>query len=219
MTLKGVSEYNSDQWTSIQAIRKVLNGLHPTALEQLRQSVQPYLRFRDEVKEYQERYFSAICRETCFDTGLSACCSFESIITFFADHVITVLSSKPEDVDSVIQVLERPNNSGKCVYLGENGCLWRVPPVSCAMFFCDDAKKTVFSRRPEADALWEALREKEKDYTWPTKSVLFDELEDFFLQRGAQTRHMFFHFSPGLLRLKAEAGLKSRFVAQERPME
>jgi hypothetical protein len=210
MTTTDVSEYNSDQHNSFLEIRKVLSGLSSPTLEHLRRSIEPYLRFREEVKAYQDRFFGAICKKACFDTRLSACCSFESIITFFADQVVTAITSTEDEVTRIIETTARPNHTGKCVYLGEAGCIWKVPPVSCAMFLCDAAKQEGFAESPEAEPIWRELQEKEKEFTWPTKLVVFDELEDFFLHRGVRSRHMFFHTSPGLLRLKAKAGLKSR---------
>ncbi len=200
-------EYNSDQWMSFQAIGKTCEALSPSALAELRESIQPYLRFRRKVEDYQGSYFASLCRETCFETGLSACCSFESIITFFADQVVAYLLASPARMDTILRTLERPNTTGKCVYLGESGCLLPVRPISCSMFFCDTAKTTAFGAHPEAEPIWRELLEEEKGYTWPTQPVLFDDLEDFFMHRGAESRHMFFHRSPGLLHIKAEAGM------------
>ncbi len=211
MSAIDMSEYNSDQWKSFQEVKKVCAGMSAASLDRFLSGIQPYLDFRKEVEEYQDRYFGALCREACFTTGLSACCSFESIITFFADQAIAYLLSSPEEREEILRVLERPNTTNKCVYLGANGCLWPLRPVSCSMFFCDTAKRKVFDENPEAEALWELLREKEKAFTWPTQPVLFDEIEDYFIHRGAGSRHMFFHRSPGLLRMKEKAGIKSRF--------
>jgi hypothetical protein len=45
---------------------------------------------------------------------------------------------------------------------------------------------------------------KEKQFTWPAKPILFDELEELFLQSGLQSPLMYCHLSPGLLRVKAQ---------------
>jgi hypothetical protein len=37
--------------------------------------------------------------------------------------------------------------------------------------------------------------------------LLFDEIETFFMLRGADSPHLYFHRSPGLLRVKKRAGL------------
>jgi hypothetical protein len=41
-------------------------------------------------------------------------------------------------------------------------------------------------------------------YTWPSRPVLFDKLEELFIQEGFDSPIMYFHHSPGLLRLKAK---------------
>jgi hypothetical protein len=192
-----MSEYNRDQWMSFQSIQKACAKLDPSQLQELRENLQPYLHFRRELEEYQCRYFGPICRESCFETYLSSCCGFESIITFFADQVITFLLSTPEEIAALSKALERPNKTGKCVYLGENGCIWRVRPISCAMFLCDQVKKIVFERHSEAKSLWKDFQEQEKEYNWPTKPVLFDELEKYFLPLGVESPHLYFHRSPG----------------------
>jgi len=202
-----VSEYNRDQLISFQAISKVLEQLSPTETGRLEEMIQPYLAFRRRVDMYAAEYFQAFCGRACFETGLSACCGFESIITFFADQVITVLTSQTKDLVTLFETLRKPNDTGKCVYLGPKGCIWRVRPVSCAMFFCQDAKENVFRANPEAESLWKMLIEEERGYTWPTTTVLFDEVEKYFLRFGVESPHLYFHKSPGLLKLKSESGV------------
>ena len=55
-------------------------------------------------------------------------------------------------------------------------------------------------------AEWERLCRREKRYTWPTRPVLFDELEALCIEAGLKSPLMYFHRSPGLLRLKARKG-------------
>jgi len=208
--LDHVGEYNRDQWISFDAIRTACAGLPASEIEALRKSMQPYLDFRRSLDEFHSEYFCGFCQESCYQTHLSACCGFESIITFFADQVISWLLSSPEERAAIFHVLEQPNKTRNCVFLGREGCLWHVRPISCAMFFCEQAKAAVFGEKPEGEVLRRAFRRQEKDYTWPTKPVLFDTLEAYFLELGVESPHLYCHRSPGLLRLKARAGLVSK---------
>jgi len=146
-----------------------------------------------------------VCTETCYQSLYSACCTREGITTFFADVVINVLISPDEAVDALLQVLGLPNPGLKCVYLGARGCLWRLKPIVCAMFVCEQARKTVFHEEPGALKAWEGLRRRSKRYTWPNRPVLFDGLETYFIEKGYESSLMYCHNSPGLLRLKAHA--------------
>lgn len=202
-----VSEYNRDQRITFQAIREACAKLSPPEMEELQERMRPYLAFRHEVENYQSRYLESICRQSCYETGLSACCGFESIITFFADHVITLLVSREQEMEEIFHILDQPNRTGKCVYLGKGGCLWKVRPISCAMFFCKRLKADFIEKNPEAEPLWKELQSREKEYTWPDKPVLFDDLEKYFMRFEVKSPHMHFHQSPGLVRLKAESGL------------
>jgi hypothetical protein len=200
-------EYNRDQWTTLDSVRQACEALGATQIEQLRDRLGHYLSFRSRLDGYFIGYFLKTCQRSCFETNLSACCGFESIITFFADHVINFLLSTSDEISALHRVLLRRNDTGKCVYLGERGCVWRVRPISCAMFLCDKAKNLVFAEQPDAETLWRTFQAQEKEYTFPTKPVLFDELENFFLEKGVKSPHLYFHQSPGLLRLKSKAGL------------
>jgi hypothetical protein len=75
------------------------------------------------------------------------------------------------------------------------------------MFYCEQAKVAVFADAPEAAAIFEELRLLEKRFTHPDQPVLFDDLERHFRRKGLQTPQMYYHFSPGLLRLKAKGGI------------
>jgi len=202
-----MSEYNRDQWHGLTAIRDALGQMTEEEVEALRASLSPYLEFRRGLAGFHARYFHDYCRRACYETGLSACCGFESIITFFADQLITRLLVTKAEMDLLVQVLKRPNTTGRCVFLGAQGCRWRLPPISCAMFYCEQAKASVFADAPEAAAIFEELRLLEKRFTHPDQPVLFDDLECHFRRKGLQTPQMYYHFSPGLLRLKAKGGI------------
>ncbi|SMC19141.1 hypothetical protein SAMN02746041_00619 [Desulfacinum hydrothermale DSM 13146] len=202
-----MSEYNAEQRNSLEAIAAGLARMCKEEVEALHRDIQPYLDFRARVDAFQEEYFSRLCAESCFVSGRSACCSFESIITFFADLVIAWLLADEKAKAGILKALESPFRSDRCVYLGPKGCILPLRPVSCALFFCSDAKEEIFFRWPKAKALLETLREEEKKFTWPDRPVLFDHIEAQFLRLGVDSRHMYFHKSPGLLLVKKEAGL------------
>lgn len=204
------SDYNQDLLISFRAIAAIFGNLSASHIAQLKGQISAYLDFRQALERFHFQYFEPTCRESCFETELSACCSFESIIIFFADQVINFLNSEPEEIAAILRVLERPNNSGKCVFLGNEGCMWRVRPVSCATFFCDQAKKKVFAEHPEAESGLKNLQKQEEEFTWPVKPVLFDEIEKYFMNLGVESSHLYFHKSPGLLQLKARAKAKSK---------
>jgi hypothetical protein len=203
MKMEPVSEYNRDQLVGFEKVREGLCKLDNQEIQELRTAIAPYLEFRARLAEFNARHFTALCRETCFLTSVSACCGFESIFTFFADQVITALCTNSTDQEAMLALLSRPNHSRHCVYLGESGCTWKVPPIGCAMFFCDTAKNQVFKGSPAAESEWSRLRELEKEFTQPTRPVLFDWIEVLFRRAGIDSPHMYFHKSPGLLRMKA----------------
>jgi hypothetical protein len=75
------------------------------------------------------------------------------------------------------------------------------------MFLCDRATNAVFDATPAARTQWERLREQEKRFKWPDRPVLFDYLERVFIDRGYRSTLMHLNLSPGLLRVKRNAGL------------
>jgi len=201
-----MSEYNRDQWEALLMVQRCLEGLPDLEIERLRASVGPYLQFRSEVSRFQREFLSEICTQACFATRQSACCNRDGIATFFADVVINALCSSSEDLALLQRALKNDPGGFKCVYLGEKGCVWRLKPIVCEMFLCDRAKAAV----PEGDRnrgdRWQELLRKEKKFTWPDKPILFDDLEELFLQAGLKSPLMYCHFSPGLLRVKAQRG-------------
>jgi hypothetical protein len=197
-------EYNRDQSEAIQMVRRHLSKLSKVQLERLRRRVRPYLRFRDDVADFQKQYFSEVCTQKCFTSQTSACCGREGIATFFADVLINVLLCKGEEVEGLLQTLSQDTGGFKCVYLGEKGCLWRLKPIVCEMFLCEHARDTVLGNDEALRDQWEKLRGREKRYTWPSGPVLFDELEEIFIRAGLDSPLMYFHRSPGLLRMKAK---------------
>lgn len=207
MQLCQVSEYNRDQGITFKAVNEALQRIGSTGVEKLKESVGPYLAFRRELEEFQAGFMEAFCRKSCFETGISGCCGFESIITFFADHAISFLLSEPREKELILGALEQPNRTKKCVYLARSGCIWKIRPIACAMFLCGKLKSGYIECDHKAKSVWTQFQDREKEFTWPTKPVLFDDLETYFMGLGVRSPHMHFHQSPGLIRLKARSGV------------
>ena len=194
--------YNKEQLETIDLILKYLNSCSHSRIESLKENIKPYLAFRQDVEVFQEKYLTDVCTLRCFTSKTSACCSREGIATFFADTVINILVSSDDEIESLVKALLFDKGGPKCVYLSnEKGCLWHLKPIVCEMFLCDQAKEDVLKKDNQLKHRWEALRIKEKEFTWPDKPVLFDELEEIFIKEGLDSPLMYFHKSPGLLRI------------------
>jgi hypothetical protein len=202
-----VSDYQQEQLKALEMARSFLSALPQAEYSYLEELVGPYLQFREEAQLFLSSNFSGICSKTCYESQLSACCSKEGIITFFADVVINVLYSSIEEHDLLQQRLKQPNPGFKCIYLGHAGCLWKIKPIVCQMFLCPDAEKKAFSCNPAAGEAWESLKRKRMMFTWPDRPVLFDLIENYFITAGLSSSLMYLHQSPGLLRVKRKAGL------------
>lgn len=202
-----MGEYQIEQLEGLSLVRLHLKSLPPGEREALIASAADYLDFRATVDRYLETHFGRVCDQACYRSRVSACCSREGIVTFFADVVINLLLSSEPEADELVRVLKRDPTGFKCVYLGEAGCLWRMKPIVCQMFLCEPARARVFTHNPEAEAEWRRLEARRKTFTWPDRPVLFDQIEAYFLRAGCASRLMYLHNSPGLLRLKHKAGL------------
>ncbi len=200
--------YQTEQLESITAVRRLLRILDPNERSRLRERIEDYLFFRDRVDAFLSDHFSETCTRNCYQNRVSACCSKDGIITFFADVVINLLDAEPEEIDRLVEVLKRENTGFKCVYLSEKGCLWRVKPIVCEMFLCDPARKAVFGGNPGLERTWNELETQKKRFTWPDRPVLFDDLEQYFIDRECRSALMYLHNSPGLLRVKKIASEK-----------
>ena len=174
--------------------------------QRLLSQISDYLLFRDTVDAFLGEHFDNICTQKCYQSNLSACCSRESIITFFGDVVVNVLVSNETEINALAMVLKMRNDGFKCIYLGDHGCMWRIKPIICEMFLCDPAKASVFKEKPLTNKLWIELKEREKHYRWPDRPVLFDDLEKYFMAVGYSSPLMYLNNSPGLLRVKELAG-------------
>ncbi len=200
------SPYQQEQHEAILMVSTHIGTLSSCQIEALKTASREYLMFRDDVDTFLNTYFAAICTQKCFQSSLSACCSREGIITFFADIVINALFSTLDEQKFLLTVLQKPNTGPKCVYLGPHGCLWRIKPIVCQMFLCDAAMIRIFQDNPTAESTWNVLKNREKQFTWPDKKVLFEDLEMFFIDAGHASSLMYLHNSPGLLLVKKRAG-------------
>ena len=196
------SEYNRDQSEALFMVRQYLRSLSRSRIGQIERWIKPYLRFRADVADFQGQHFSEICTRKCFTSQSSACCNRDGIATFFTDVAINVFLSSDREVDSLLNILSQDRGGFKSVYLTENGCLWRIKPIVCEMFLCKHAKDAVLENNDVLRTQWEKFRCREKRYTWPSRPVLFDKLEELFSRAGFNSPLMYFHHSPGLIRVK-----------------
>ena len=203
-----MTPYQKEQLQTLQMVRRYLAEISEVERETLKEDLADYLTFRDAVDAFQDNYFHNICNRKCYQSKLSACCSRDGIITFFADVIINALMADPAALDRLQDVLTRPHEGFKCVFLGHKGCLWRIKPIVCEMFLCAAAEKAVLKKNPVAQKRWDALARQKKSFTWPDRLVLFDTLEQICIEAGYTSPLMFLHNSPGLLRIKRQS-LKS----------
>ena len=185
-------------------VRSYLAQISEAERETLKESLNAYLTFRDAVDAFQEKYFHEICSSKCYQSKLSACCSRDGIIIFFADVIINALMAEPAALEGLKDVLIHPHEGFKCVFLGQEGCLWRIKPIVCEMFLCDAAENAVLKENPVARNRWDDLVRQKKEYTWPDRPVLFDRLEQICIEAGYASSLMFLNNSPGLLRIKRQ---------------
>ena len=200
-----LSAYQREQLEALVLVRRHLAHLGPARQDRLRRQAAAYLALRAEMAAFLNAHFSETCTATCFSNRVSACCSRDGIITFFADVVLNVLVSGEAPLERLQTLLTRPHLGAKCVYLGPQGCCWRLKPIVCERFLCDTAQRRVFGRQPVLGDAWESLKKKASSFTWPDRPILFDRLEQEFIDAGLSSSLMYLHQSPGLLRVKRRA--------------
>ena len=197
-----MSPYQQEQIDALQIVLEHLQSLSEVKRRSLADLIAEYLVFRQNVDEFLSAHLSDVCTLKCYKNRLSACCSKEGIITFFADVVINALVSSEEEMRLLVRVLGETNRGFKCIYLGADGCRWHLKPIVCEMFICDDAQKHIFNSTPEVRQKWEEFKQLKKHFTWPDRPVLFDALERYFMDAGYSSSLMYMNNSPGLLRIK-----------------
>ena len=199
-----MNSYQKEQSDALNLVCHHLASISERRKRDLLSQISGYLSFRDDADDFLCEHFNNICTQKCYQSKISACCSREGIITFFADIVINALVSSESEIQALMKVLQKPNRGFKCVYLGKHGCMWRIKPLICEMFLCDHAEKEVFTKKPDAEKIWRKLKQSEKRYRWPDRPVLFDNLERYFIKAGYSSPLMYLHNSPGLLRVKRQ---------------
>jgi hypothetical protein len=202
-----MSDYQKEQMDALRLVRGHLAATGASEVFRLRELTAAYRTFRKETDSFLNAHFSQICSRNCYESRLSACCSKEGIITFFADVVINALFSDEKRMNRLQERLTQTNTGFKCIYLDAHGCLWHIKPIVCQMFLCDKAEKSVFTETPAAAETWERLQARRKEFTWPDRPVLFDHIETLFIEAGHSSAVMYLHNSPGLLMVKRRAGI------------
>jgi hypothetical protein len=203
-----MSAYQKEQLAAFQMVRAHLKAMPASNRQLLTDLTAEYRAYRQDVNAFLTTHLARVCTQRCYQSRLSACCSKEGVITFFADVAINVLVSSEDCIGSLIQALQIPNRGYKCVYLGSDGCRWQLKPIVCEMFICESAQKQVLDSSAAVRQEWEALKQMKKQFTWPDRPVLFDTIEALFINAGCSSPLMYMHNSPGLLRVKQRAQLK-----------
>jgi hypothetical protein len=200
-----MNSYQKEQLDTLNMVCHHLETIPKQEKQQLLLKISDYRMFRDTVDAFLGEHFENICTLKCYQSNVSACCSREGIITFFADVVANVLVSEESEIRALSNALIKPNTGFKCIYLSDHGCMWRLKPIICEMFLCRSAEEAVFKREPLANKFWQQLKQREKQFRWPDRPVLFDDLEIYFIAAGYSSPLMYLHNSPGLLRIKEQA--------------
>lgn len=202
-----MNDYQQQQWDALQLARGALGRLSREERKALESELVDYLQFRRQVDLFLQTHFSKRCTASCYRNRRSACCSKDGIITFWADVVINLTVSDETGLAGMERSLTEPLHAHKCTYLGRKGCLWGIRPLGCTMFLCDDVQDAVFGDDGGLQRQWALLNEQAKGFRWPDRPVLFDRLETFFMARGCRSPIMYINTSPGLIRIKKQAGL------------
>jgi hypothetical protein len=200
-----MNDYQKEQWDALSLIMIQIGSLDGSRRHFLETRIAAYLAFRQRADQFLRSHFADHCTRSCFENRLSACCSKDGIITFWADAVVNALVSSDSRMEDLFQALARPSYAHKCTYLGPDGCRWQVRPLMCAMFLCDAVQGRVFGADPSAEARWDSMVKEAKSFRWPDRPVLFDWLETYFMELGCRSPLMYINTSPGLLRVKKAA--------------
>jgi hypothetical protein len=204
----GVNTYQEEQLHALAMARKYLRRMESAALGQLKSNMGPYLEFRNRLELFTQTHMAGRCTRSCFKSRTSACCSRDGIITFWADVVINALHSGEKRLDMMASAIRQPSRAEKCIYLGEEGCLWKIRPLVCAMFVCDPIQADIIDSDPNLSSQWHRYAEQAKSFRWPDRPVLFDQLEMIFMDLGCRSPLMYINTSPGLMHVKQKAKRK-----------
>jgi len=197
-----LNAYQNEQLQALRLVQKHLIAMGPVACGRLSSDIAPYLKFRHSLDVFTKAHLGEHCTHTCFESHTSACCSRDGIITFWADVVINAVCSGRERLDTMASAIQNPLRSQKCIYLGKEGCYWKIRPLVCAMFLCDPIQTTVIDPDPDLVHQWQELSDHAKAFRWPDRPVLFDRLELQFMALGCRSPLMYINTSPGLMHVK-----------------
>ena len=201
-----MNEYQLEQWAALEQLQAAMGGFSKKQKRQILQEMAAYREFRRQADQFSRDLFGPFCTSACFQSKRSACCSRDGIITFWADMVVNACASSPEQLTRLREAIKNPFFDHKCIYLTPGGCLWSVRPLVCAMFLCDRVQDAVFSTKPIESDRWNKFKAQAKSFRWPDRPVLFDRLETLFIDAGCDSSLMYLNKSPGLLRIKKQAG-------------
>jgi hypothetical protein len=196
--------YQQEQIQALQMVRQhmdLVDTVENIADFDVKAQTREYLAFRSDAETFFKKWFERICSKNCYGSRVSACCTKDGILTFWADVVINAGQMEKGELDQLERTITDPENEYKCIYLTQKGCAWRIKPIICEMFLCAEAECSVFHENPEAETRWRELEERKKTFTWPDRLVLFEVLEKLFIDAGVDSPLMYMHKSPGLLRL------------------
>lgn len=127
---------------------------------------------------------------------------------FWADVAINTVCSRAEQLDDLEKAIRQPSFPHKCIFLGEQGCRFQVRPLVCAMFLCEPVLNDGFAdTTDERYRQWQSLESEAKQFRWPDRPVLFDWFEIRFIALGCRSSLMHINTTPGLMRIKKQAGL------------
>ena len=90
-----MNEYQNEQMEALELVWRYISELRVAEIDALKEKLTDYLNFRRDVDLFLSKYFSHVCTETCYQSQISACCTREGIITFFADDLYTNSLSFP----------------------------------------------------------------------------------------------------------------------------
>ena len=194
---------NAYQQEQLDALNQIIDHIEVLGLSQ-DDAIRSYLLFRQQLDEFTRYHFTAFCTQACFESRTSACCSKDGIITFWADMVINVAHAEKRQIDDLRSAIETPLFPEKCIYLGKKGCRWGIRPLGCALFLCDQVQDGVIGQSPDLGLQWAEFQSRAKGFRWPDRPVLFDRLEQVFMDAGCRSPLMYINTSPGLLRIKQQ---------------
>ena len=112
-----MNAYQNEQFDALQMVRRQLKELPDSERMYLKAKIADYLDFRSRVAGFLATHFTDICTEKCYQSQISACCSKDGIIAFFADVVINALSAGQDSLDKLEKTIQRPEKAFKCIYL------------------------------------------------------------------------------------------------------